>query len=63
MKKFWASAHVVKSPQLRSSPKGSNPDNVVAVGAGALVAVGLGVLVTIGVGEAVGGADAVGCWH
>ena len=53
IKKLWAADHVSKSPQLRSSPNGSNPDDEVAVGFGVLVAVGMGVLVAIGFGAVV----------
>jgi hypothetical protein len=39
MKNAFAADHVVKSPQLRSSPNGSNPAIEVDVGGGAGVAV------------------------
>jgi hypothetical protein len=60
MKKFWAADHVSKSAQFRSSPNGSNPDNVVAVGIGMLVTVGMGVLVAIDDGVAVTGVGTAG---
>jgi hypothetical protein len=50
MKNACAVAQSAKSPQLRSSPNGSNPTFIVAVGSGALVAVGCGVGVGVGAG-------------
>ena len=60
MKNAWAVDQSEKSPQLRSSPKGSNPEIVVAVGIDALVAVGCGTGVAVEIGDSVAGGINVG---
>jgi hypothetical protein len=51
----------VKSPQLRSSPNGSNPTIRTGIDVGTVVAVAAGVLVTVGTGTLVAVGVAVDC--